>query len=161
MNLPICVSAVCLTLVVVAPLRGADTPVERLATCQDSWQDWRDDQAKMGALAQAFNASFALKKDGTFAPKGTVRVVGLPVVQAFPESVGMAVGFSVVLDANFADARQSTEKALGKSLGKCETGEGMRTCELEIAPKRTVTLMTEEASKPPRTLLGCYYEYQK
>jgi hypothetical protein len=83
------------------------------------------------------------------------------VSQAFPGSVGMGVGFSLTLDATFNDARKAAEKALGKALQKCESGEGMRNCELEIAPQRTVTLMAEDKPGIGHTLIGCYYFYEK
>jgi hypothetical protein len=39
----------------------------------------------------------------------------------------------------------------------------MRTCEFEVAPKRTVTLIAGEAGTkvPNQTLIGCYYYYEK
>jgi hypothetical protein len=136
--------------------------VERLATCQDSWRDWKDDPARMQAMAGVFRKGFADQaRDGSFAPKGKLLVVGLPVLQVYPESVGMGVGFSVVLDATFETARQHVEKALGRALTDCETGDGMRTCGLEIARERTITLMAGEQDMPRRTLLGCYYLYEK
>ena len=36
----------------------------------------------------------------------------------------------------------------------------MHSCELEIANQRTFTLMAEDATKN-RTLVGCYYFYEK
>ena len=73
-------------------------------------------------MAELFNTAFAEPaQDGSFAPKAKVQVVGLPVLQVYPESVGMGVGFSVILDAPFDIAREHAEKALGKPLGKCET----------------------------------------
>jgi hypothetical protein len=53
------------------------------------------------------------------------------------------------------------DPALGKVLGNCERGDGMRTCGLEIAKERTITLMAGEQDTPKRTLLGCYYFYAK
>ena len=142
--------------------RPVDTMVERLATCQDSWRDWKDDPVQTKNMADLFNTAFAEPaQDGSFAPKMKVEVVGLPVLQVYPESVGMGVGFSVILDAPFDIAREHAEKALGKPLGNCERGDGMRTCGLEIAKERTVTLMAGEHDGPRRTLLGCYYFYAK
>lgn len=145
-----------------APL-GADTAIiERLATCQDSWLDWKDNPVKMQPLADTFNASFK-EKDRKWIPTSKVLVAGLPVVQAFPENVGMGVGFSVIVDAPFERARAGVEKIIGKPFKKCDSGEGMRTCELELAPKRTVTLLAPEAGSkaPNQTLVGCYYYYEK
>jgi hypothetical protein len=37
----------------------------------------------------------------------------------------------------------------------------MRSCELQIAEKRTVMLMAEDDPKATSTLIGCYYFYEK
>ena len=73
----------------------------------------------------------------------------------------MGVGFSVVVDATFDDARRAVEQALGKPLGQCDTGDGMRMCELPIADQRTVTLMSSDRPADKETLVGCYYLYEK
>ena len=142
--------------------RPAENVLERLATCQDSWRDWRDDPAQTKKMAELFNSTFdSPANDGSFAPKQKTQVVGLPVAQVYPESVGMGVGFSVVLAASFDEARAHVEKAVGKALGSCEHGDGMQTCGLEIAKERTITLMAAEHDTKKRTLLGCYYFYAK
>src|SRR5262245_45835925 len=124
---------------------AVDTAIERLATCQDSWRDWRDDPAQSQKIGELFTSAFVQSgKDGSFAPKGKVSVVGLPVLLVYPESVGMGVGFSTVLEASFDTALEHVEKATGKKLGECETSDGMRTCGLEIAKERTITLMAGE-----------------
>jgi hypothetical protein len=154
-----------LALLSAAPPQAADAAddlIERLATCQASWRDWKDDPVQSKHAAEIFNATFGNQaSDGSFTPKQKVTVVGLPVLQVYPESVGMGVGFSVVLEATFEDARAHAEKALGKTLSQCENGDGMRTCGLEIAKERTVTLMAGERDTKKRALLGCYYFYAK
>ena len=82
-------------------------------------------------------------------------------MQVFPESVGMGVGFSVVVGASFDKTRTSLEHKIGKFLKKCETGDNMRMCELEIAEKKTIMLMAEDNVKSTTTLVGCYYFYAK
>jgi hypothetical protein len=94
-------------------------------------------------------------------PKTDVSVFGLRVTKAFPESVGMGVGFSLEVDATLADTRKAAEKALGQPLTKCESGDNMRMCGLEIAPQRTVTLEAEDKPGAKDTLIGCYYFYEK
>jgi hypothetical protein len=79
----------------------------------------------------------------------------------FPESVGMAVGFSVVVNANFDQTRKAVEIRIGKKLTACENGDNMRMCGLEIAEKKTVTLMTSGDPKSTSALFGCYYFYEK
>jgi hypothetical protein len=122
----------------------------------------KDDPAKINQFAGSFNATFVQKQDGgSFVPKTRLLVVGLPVTEAFPENVGMGVGFSVIVEAKFDQARGALEKTVGKSLQQCETGDGMRTCELEIAKQRTLVIMADSEGKTNATLLGCYYFYEK
>ena len=73
----------------------------------------------------------------------------------------MGVGFSVVVDAPFDKARKVFEKALRKTLEKCEASDNMHSCELDIAEKRTFTLMAEDNPNAAKTLVGCYYYYEK
>lgn len=144
---------------------GGDTGLERMATCQDSWLDWKtSDPAKLQAFAARFQSGYTHgegEQGGFLVPKTPQTVMGLRVTQVFPESVGMGVGFSVTIDAPFDTARSAVEKLLGKKLGKCETGDGMRMCELQIAEKRTVTLMSGDNPNDKTTLVGCYYLYEK
>lgn len=86
--------ATCLALMSLIPLSAADDLLERLATCKDSWYEGRENPAAMKNLADTFNKAF--KEDDRrrgFIPKGSVTVAGLPVVQAYPQSAGMGVGF--------------------------------------------------------------------
>ena len=168
-----------MSLVNVAPLAGvltiflvAVTPawaannlsIERLATCQDSWLDWKNsDPVQLKKFADGFQSNFLQKeKDPFFVPKSNQTVAGLPVAQVFPESIGMAVGFSVVVNADFDRTKTSLAKKIGKSFSKCEPpSDNMRTCELEIGEKKTILLMAEDNPKSTTTLVGCYYFYEK
>jgi len=146
------------------PVLGADDDaLGRMALCKDSWAEWqKSDPAKLKAFADAFHAQFSPhSNDPYFLPKTEISVMGLNVTQAYPGNVGMGVGFSLNVDATFEDARKTMEKALGKALQKCESGEGMRNCELQIAPQRTVMLMSENKPGSRHTLIGCYYFYEK
>lgn len=141
---------------------AADDLIEQLATCKTSWLDWKNDPIQARKFTDSFNAAFAQKSGhDPYLPKQSVRVVGLPVLQAFPESVGTGVGFSVTLGAEFDTARLNVEKAIGKKLKDCSTSDGMRMCGLEIAAKRTLMLMASDKDRSARTLLGCYYFYAK
>jgi hypothetical protein len=142
---------------------GDDAGLVRMALCQDSWVEWsKSDPARLEAFAAHFRNGFSPHdNDPYWLPKANVSVLGLRVLQAFPHSVGMGVGLSLTVDAPFDDARRVMEKALGKRLGKCETGEGMKNCELEIAPQRSVVLMAEDSPRNHQTLIGCYYFYEK
>jgi hypothetical protein len=144
------------------PARPIEDAIERLATCQDSWRDWKDDPVQTKKFTELFRGTFDHEGEGgSFTSSAKLSVLGLPVLRVYPESVGMGVGFSVVLDATFDTARAHTERAVGRKLGGCESGEGMRTCELEIAKERTVTLLSGEHDEHHETLLGCYYLYVK
>jgi hypothetical protein len=147
-----------------APAFAADDAgLERLATCKDSWVDWqKSDPAQLKTFAEHFRAAFSPHdNDPYFLPKANISVAGLRVTQAFPESVGMGVGFSLTLNASFDKAKTIFEKSLGKKLSKCETSDNMHTCELEIADQHTFMLMAEDDPKSTQTLVGCYYFYEK
>jgi hypothetical protein len=139
-----------------------DAMITRLATCQDSWLDWKNDPVQTKKFIDHFQSEFSPHdNDPYFLPKTNVSVLGLHIAQAFPQSVGMGLGFSLTVDAPFDKARKVFEKVIGKPLQQCETGEGMRTCGLQIAEKRTVTVMAEDIPKSTQTLVGCYYYYEK
>jgi hypothetical protein len=144
-------------------LAADDAGLTRMALCQDSWVEWRKgDPAKFNVFAEHIHAAFSRHgNDPYMLPKAGVSVLGLHVAQAFPESVGMGVGFSLTVDAPFDTARKAMEKVLGKTLQKCEASDGMKSCELEVGPQRTVTLMAEDNPKSHQTLIGCYYYYEK
>ncbi len=147
-----------------APVRaGDDAGLARLAICQDSWLDWsKSDTAKAKAFADRFRAGFTPHdNDPYYLPKAEVSVAGLRIVQAYPDSVGMGVGFSLLVSAPFDKARAIFAKALGKPLTECDASEGMKSCELQIAEKRTFMLMAEDSPKSTTTLVGCYYYYEK
>ena len=153
-----------LAFAIVHPASAADDAgLTRMALCQDSWVEWtKGEPKKFEAFRDHVMGQFSRHdNDPYWLPKASVSVLGLHVVQAFPDSVGMGVGFSLTVDAPFDKARVAMEMALGKTLQHCESSDGMKTCELEIAPQRTVTLMAGDNPKGRQTLIGCYYYYEK
>jgi hypothetical protein len=139
-----------------------DAQLTRLASCADSWYDWsREQPQRLQGFAQAFGERFAqVPKEPAFTPRAPLRLLGLPVLQAFPDSVGMGLGFSVRVKANFEDARLAMEKQLGRPM-TCERSDGMMACELPLGEKRTALLMTPLQGRDSQSsLLGCYYFYQ-
>lgn len=140
-----------------------DSGLTRMALCQDSWAEWSKGEPKKFEAFRAHVMSQFSRHDNDpyMLPKTSVSVLGLHVAQAFPDSVGMGVGFSLTVDAPFDTARKAMEKALGKTLQKCEASDGMKSCELEIAPQRTVTLMAGDSPNSRQALIGCYYFYEK
>ena len=146
------------------PAWGADDPrLESLALCRESWLDWqRTDPAKLDSFAAYFRSAFTHNGNDAFvAPKSAMTIDGLKVIQVFPESVGMGVGFSVLVDAAFDVAKPAVEHELGKPVRQCETGDGTRACELPVAEQRTLTLATGDPPNDKTTLIGCYYVYEK
>ena len=149
---------------VAGPVWSADdVSIERMATCKDSWLDWKkDDPAKLKSFGDHIGSGFSQKDNDPFlVPSSNTSIAGLHVSQLFPDNVGMGVGFSVTVNAPFDEARRKFETILGKPLTKCDTGDGMRTCGLDIAEKRTFMLMAEDSPKATTTLVGCYYFYEK
>jgi hypothetical protein len=164
MKLPAKTAAALALLATILPASAADDAgLTRMALCQDSWLDWtKTEPARFATFRDHFMSMFSRHgNDPYMLPKASVSVLGLRVLQAFPQSVGMGVGFSLTVDATFDDARKGVEKALGKTLQHCESSDGMRDCELEIGAQRTVMLMSDDAPKTHRTLIGCYYFYEK
>lgn len=135
------------------PVRAADdVPLARMATCQDSWLDWnKTAPAKNAAFAEHFRPLLSPHgNDPYFLPKAKITFAGLNVSQVYPESIGMALGFSVAVDAPFDKARAALEKIAGKKLGHCENSDGMHTCAVQIAEQRTITAMPSTARSRSR-----------
>lgn len=159
--------AVILTAVLVAltPAQALDNPgVERLATCQDSWLDWKEnDPAQLTRFAEAFRAQFTLQHqkmvggedEEFFAPKSSQTVIGLPIAAVLPQNFGMAVGFFVVVGENFENTRKNLEKKIGKRFTEC--GSDGHQCSLKVGEKKTVELGPGKPENGPRTLFGCFY----
>ncbi len=87
-------------------------------------------------------------------PKADTSILGLHVMQVFPESVGMGVGFSVTVAAPFDKVRAALEKAIGKKLVHCEASDGMNSCDLSLSEKRNIKLIAEDENKATHTLVG-------
>lgn len=137
-------------------------PLEDLATCKASWLDWKDDPVRGTSIGESFRAQFQQRgKDPFFTPIAKVSALGMPVTRVYPSSVGMGVGFSMMVDAPFDKVKAGVEKSVGQPLTKCETGEGMRTCELSLGEKKTVMLLADATGKLTSTLIGCFYFYEK
>lgn len=142
--------------------RAADSSVERMATCQDSWLEWKGEPAELEKIVEHIDRSFIKKEGAPFlVPRTGETVLGLPVIHLYPESIGMAVGFSVLVDADFAETRKGLEKKIGRAFEQCETADNMRSCALKLSEKKNLLLMEELNGKNRVTLFGCYYYYAK
>jgi hypothetical protein len=133
-----------------------------MAVCQDSWLDWGADDTRVAAFRDGFRAQFKeAASGGYFVPTAAATLLGMKVARVYSSTIGMARGFSVAVEAPFDVAKKNVEKTIGKTMKHCDSGDGMRTCELEIAEKRTVTLMADATGKEKTTLVGCFYFYEK
>ena len=141
---------------------AADPWIENLALCRDSWLDWKKtDPAKLNSFSEFLRSGFTHNDNDAFGvPRSAMAIGGLRVTQVLPESVGMGVGFSVLVDARFDVAKRVLEQTLGRPLRQCEASDGMRSCELPISEQRTVVLMSGDAPNDKTTLVGCYYLYE-
>jgi hypothetical protein len=139
-----------------------DVGVLRLLTCQDSWMEWKDDPAKRQKFVDELKMNFKQnERDGTFEPIKPMSILGHQVFQLYPQSVGMGVGYSVIVSASFDATKASLEKQMGKPFDRCETASEGKSCERQLAKLKTVMLMEGSRGKDPKTLFGCYYLYEK
>jgi hypothetical protein len=164
MNISASAGIATMLLAVISPAWTADSlTIERLATCQDSWVEWKSgDPARLQQFVDGFETDFSPDRFGAFVPRTSLAIMGLPVARVFPESIGMGVGFSVMVDASFDDTRKRLEQATGKPFDHCEPpSDGMRVCGREISEKKTLLMMTPVDAKPVQTLFGCFYFYLK
>lgn len=142
-------------------LAADEALLARLATCEDSWLEWRNDPVRMRRLADEVTGAFTEKpRSPGFAPKAPTSVLGLPVAELFPESVGMGVGFSIALKASFEQARGAVEGRIGKPM-KCERGDGMHSCEVKLGDKRNAVVVAPDTRGAQESLIGCFYFYAK
>ena len=151
-------------LLAAAPASGADDPrIENFALCRESWLELdKSDPAALEDFGVYLNSAFAQgSDDGHLTPNAPTTLTGLNVTQVFPGSLGMGVGFSVLVDGTFDVVRQAVEGDLAKPMDDCQAGDGMRTCEMSVAEQRTVILLSEDAPNDKTTLIGCYYYYEK
>ena len=128
--------AIALIVLLAGQARAADdVALERMATCRDSWLDWqKTNPAKLQKFGEDFRAHFAPHGDDPFpVPRVETTVAGLRVTKAFPDSVGMGVGFSLMVDASFDRTRKAMERSLGRRMQHCENGDNMKTCAIEVA----------------------------
>lgn len=146
----------------VATANEADEPFfETLATCQDSWFDWKDDLQRMGQYGDRLTANFVrIEEEPAFVPKHPGTVLGFPLVKVYPQSIGMGVGFSVQLSGQLAEIRSEVENRLGQPL-ECSPSDGMTSCAVELGEKKTVLLTGYGEGADAANLLGCYYFYEK
>lgn len=138
-----------------------DSLLERLAACQESWMDWKQDPAAVQRFRDLMQSRFTPEpRSPAWTPKQPTTAFGLPVTKAYPQSVGMGVGFSLEVRAAPAQVRQAMETAIGRPMS-CETGEGELACEVELGKRRTAMILTANEGRGTQSLIGCFYYYQQ
>ena len=136
--------------------------LSRMASCQESWMDMRNDAVRGQKFADVIQAHFVQDdRAPTWKPRQPMTWLGHPVIEITPQSIGMALGFAVTVKAVSDGVKPAYEKLVGQPLANCEKSDGALTCDLQIAKQRTAMLMAP-LTKPERgTLLGCFYFYEK
>jgi hypothetical protein len=136
-------------------------PLEAMAACQQSWLDWKQDPAAAVQFRDWFLPRFDQEpRSPAWKPRQAFAVFGLPGVQVYPQSVGMALGFSVEVRADGATARRAMEAAIGRPM-RCEKSDGEWACEAKLGERRIAMLMSANEGRGPQTLIGCFYYYQQ
>lgn len=131
-----------------------------MLTCQESWLDWKEKPEQGKQFADVLQAKFHQDgRENFFIPNQAISILGHNVARVYPSSVGMALGFSVLVDGSFETVKASLEQQTGKSFTQCESSEGTKSCEHKLAKNKTIFLMAD-ATKG-QTLLGCYYYYEQ
>jgi len=161
MTTRITAGAVLASLLLLSTVHAADDPtLVSLATCQESWTDWKQDPGRGRTFRIKFESEFrAQDREPFYLPIRPTTLLGQPVTRIYPDSVGMGVGFSVVASASFEAVKASMERHMGKPFDRCEVAEGAKSCERKLAKDRTVVLMEAGRGNNPQTLFGCYYFY--
>lgn len=132
----------------------------QMATCQQSWFEWKDDDARMTQYMDRFTARFAaIEDEPAYLPKAALQTLGFPVIKVYPQSVGMGVGFSLQLAGQTDAIRREVEQRIGHPL-ECSTEDGMTSCGTELGENKTLVLMTSGAGVDAVHQLGCFYLYQ-
>ena len=157
------VSALFLSFLAFSNAQAADNKLLlQLATCEESWMDWGKSSPKFDDFRKMFSTDFKQKGGGAnFAPIKPLSILGYSLTEVYPESVGMGVGFSVLVDAEFDKVKASLEAQVGKTIGECSKEGDSRSCEHTIGEKKTLLLMEGGRGKNAKTLFGCYYFYAK
>ena len=98
-----------LLLLAAAHAHAAGPNLDALATCRESWLDWKDDAARMAKFAEGFRADYTYQEDrgGFLVPKSPKSLLGMPVAKVYPDSTCMAVGFAVLVNSGFEAARSA------------------------------------------------------
>lgn len=138
-----------------------DAGVLRLLTCQDAWMDWSDDPVKLEKIGTALRLHYAQSdRDSSFVPNKPMSVLGHRVVQLYPQSFGLGVGYSVIVSASFDNAKASIEKQTDKPFDLCDSASDGKACTRQISTRK-ILMVHDNGSANATTLIGCYYLFVK
>lgn len=133
-----------------------DINIERLATCQDSWREWKNEPLKYTDYLDYIDSNFTHKKNYEhLVPKSEMWAFGFRVLQLSPNSLGQAAGFTVIVDADFDVTRKKLETTLNGVFEKCETSENLLGC--EVGDRKFFVILSEELEGKVITGIGCGY----
>jgi hypothetical protein len=148
--------------VTVADAAEPQDTLSRLASCQESWLDMKNDPARARNFAEVIQANFVQDdRSPTWKPRQPMTWLGHPLIEITPQSVGMGLGFAVTVKARPETVRPAYEKLVGQPLGGCGKSDGSLMCEHQIAKQRTAMLVAPLKTPELGTMLGCYYFYQQ
>lgn len=134
-----------------------DAGVLRLLTCQDAWMDWNDDPVKLEKFGTALRLHYAQSdRDSSFVPNKPMSVLGHRVVQLYPTSFGLGVGYSVIVSTIFDNAKASLEKQTAKPFDFCDSASDGKACTRQISTRK-ILMLRDNGGANPTTLVGCYY----
>ena len=152
-----------MALTAVTHAHGADDKLFLdLATCQESWLEWKNIPQKMNPFKERVNSELK-QTEGTagYTPLKPMSLLGFNLVEVYPGSVGMGLGFSVVVNAEFEKVKASLEKQTGQRITECSVHENTRDRGYSLAERKTLTVTEVAKGKDAKTLFGCYYYYGK
>ena len=163
MNKQLTVGLLAAALLMTSAVDAADNKtIVAMATCQDSWLDWVPGSGQSEKFVRDMKQSFTQKPDAdAYTPLRPTTYLGRQITAVQPESVGMALGFSLAVEASFGDMKKAIENHMKKTFEKCNPSGDGNSCEMEIAEKKTIFLMGSADKTQRGVLTGCYYYYEK
>lgn len=66
---------------------------------------------------------------GTFESIKPLSILGYPILRLYPQSVGMRLGYSVIVNAIFEATKASLEKQMDKPVDRCQVATEGQSCE--------------------------------
>ena len=164
MNAFFCAPAL-LTMLAFSGIAHAAEPqdtLSRMASCQESWMDMRNDAVRGQKFGEVIQAHFVqVDRAPIWKPRQPMTWLGQPVIEVTPQNLGIGLGFAVTVKGVSDAVKPAYEKLVGQALANCGKSDGLLTCDLQIAKQRTAMLMAPLKKPELGTMLGCFYFYEK